>query len=236
MDQDETRHAGRPRPWSHWGPSSPPLKGHSTPIFSPCLLCPNGLMHQDATWYGCRPRRPSHIVLDGDPALSQKRDTAPRFWAHVCCGQTAERIKMPLDTVVSLGPGDITLDGDPAPPKKKGAQPHQFSAHVYSGQTPICIRIPLSTEVGLSRGDIVLDGDPAPLPQKGAEPQFSAHVYCGQMAAWIKMTLGMQIGLGPGHIVLDGDPAPFPKRGSASNFQPMSIVAKRSPISATADC
>ena len=36
----------------------------------------------------------------------------------------------------------------------------------------------------------------------------------------------------PGHIVLDGDPA-HPK-GHAPNFQPMSILAKRSPISATA--
>jgi len=34
--------------------------------------------------------------------------------------------------------------------------------------------------------------------------------------------------------VLDGDPAP-PKRGTALRFRPMSIVAKRSPISATAE-
>ena len=47
------------------------------------------------------------------------------------------------------------------------------------------------------------------------------------------------IGLGPGHIVLDRDPAPPPKkakRDTAPNFRPMSIVAKRSPISATAVC
>jgi len=43
------------------------------------------------------------------------------------------------------------------------------------------------------------------------------------------------VGLGPGHIVLDGDPAPLPKKGHAPNFRPMSIVAKRSPISATAE-
>jgi len=51
------------------------------------------------------------------------------------------------------------------------------------------------------------------------------------------MTLGMDVGLGPGHIVLDGDPAlPFPKKGdTAPHFRPMSIVAKRSPISATAE-
>jgi len=56
---------------------------------------------------------------------------------HVCCGQTAEWIKMPLGTEVDLGPGDIVLDGDP-PPKwhtsQKGANP-QFLAHAYYGQT-----------------------------------------------------------------------------------------------------
>jgi len=44
-DQDETWHAGRPRPWPHcvrWGPSSPPPKMSRAPIFGPCLLCPNG--------------------------------------------------------------------------------------------------------------------------------------------------------------------------------------------------
>ena len=45
------------------------------------------------------------------------------------------------------------------------------------------------------------------------------------------------VGLGPGDIVLGGDPAPpVTERGTAApTFQPMSIVAKRSPISATAE-
>jgi len=41
---------------------------------------------------------------------------------------------MPLGTEVDLGPGDIVLDGDPAPPRK-GAQQAPFSAHVYCGET-----------------------------------------------------------------------------------------------------
>jgi len=36
----------------------------------------------------------------------------------VYCSQTVERIKMKLDMEVGLGPGDIVLDGDPAPPKR----------------------------------------------------------------------------------------------------------------------
>ena len=89
-DQDESWHAGRPRPWSHcvrWGPSSPPSKMHS-----------------------------------------------PQFSAHVCCGQRAGWNKIPLGVEIGLGPGDIVLDGDPAPLPKKGAGP-QFSAYVYCGKT-----------------------------------------------------------------------------------------------------
>ena len=50
------------------------------------------------------------------------------------------------------------------------------------------------------------------------------------------MPLAIEVGLGPGNFVLDGDPAPPPKkRGTASNFWAMSTVAKRLPISATAE-
>ena len=58
-DQDETWHAGRPRPWPHcfrWGSSSTSPKGAQPPIFGPYLLRPNGCMDQDVTWYGARPR------------------------------------------------------------------------------------------------------------------------------------------------------------------------------------
>jgi len=50
------------------------------------------------------------------------------------------------------------------------------------------------------------------------------------------MPLGTEVDLGPGDIVLDGDPAAPTERGSAAPiFRPMSIVPKRSPISATAE-
>jgi len=44
----------------------------------------------------------------------------------VCYGKMVGWVKMPLGTEVSLGPGDIVLDGDPAPPPIKGAQPPLF--------------------------------------------------------------------------------------------------------------
>ena len=49
-----------------------------------------------------------------------KMGEGPQFSAHVCCGQTAVWIKMPLGTEVGLGPVDIVFDGDPAAPPQKG--------------------------------------------------------------------------------------------------------------------
>jgi len=50
------------------------------------------------------------------------------------------------------------------------------------------------------------------------------------------MPLGKEVGLGPDYIVLDGDPVgPSPRQQPLSTFRFMSIVAKRSPISATAE-
>ena len=74
-----------------------------------------------------------HIVQDGDPA-PPKRGAQPhvqgappaQFSAHVYCGETVGWIKMSLSTNVGLGPGDIVLDGDPAPTPPKVAQPPIF--------------------------------------------------------------------------------------------------------------
>jgi len=81
---------------------------------------------------------------------------------------------MPLGTEVGLGPGDIVLDGDPAPFPKRGTA-RQFLAHTCCGQTARWIKMPLGREVDLGPGEIVFDGNPAPPPEKGAQhPHFSA--------------------------------------------------------------
>jgi len=135
MDQDQTWHAGRLRPWPHcvrWRPRSPLPKGHS-----------------------------------------------PQFLAHICCGQMAAWIKMPLSMELGLGPGDFVLDGDPALLHKKGRSPPIFGPRLlwpngcmdqdatwYGGRPP-----PIR--------DIVLDGDSAPPPLKGhSSPIF------GQCPLW----------------------------------------------------
>ena len=102
------------------------------PVLSVCPVCnvgvlwQNGWMDQDTngTEQGPRPRR--YCVRLGPP--HGKEHNIPHFSAHVYCRQTAgwNRIKIPLDTKAGLGPGDIVLDGDPAPPREKAQQSPSF--------------------------------------------------------------------------------------------------------------
>ena len=62
--------------------------------------------------------------------LPSLNGTHPQFSAHVCCRQKAGWIKTPLGMEVGLGPGDIVLDGDPAP--------------LPSGPCPVAKRLPIS--------------------------------------------------------------------------------------------
>jgi len=102
---------------------------------------------------------PGHIVLDGDPAPPQKGPKAHQFSAHVCCGQTAAWIKMPLSTEV--GPAYATLCSMWTHlPSPNGAQTPQFSVNVRCGQTAGWTKMSLGMEIGLGPGDFVFDGDP----------------------------------------------------------------------------
>jgi len=58
---------------------------------------------------------PGHIVLDGDPAPLPSAQPPTQFSAHICCGQMAAWIKIPLGMELGLSRGDFVLDGDPAP-------------------------------------------------------------------------------------------------------------------------
>ena len=71
---------------------------------------------------------PGDFVLDGDPAPLPKKGAepgvvAPQFSAHVYCGQTAAWSKMALGMEVGVAPGHTVLDGDLAPPPKRGQSP-----------------------------------------------------------------------------------------------------------------
>jgi len=108
-------------------PAPSPQRGWSPlPNFRLISMWPNGLMHQDATWYGGRPQPRGLCVRWGPNALSQKGGGAPQFSAYVYCDQTAGWIKMTLGMEVGLGPVDIVLDGNTAPLPQKGGRAPNF--------------------------------------------------------------------------------------------------------------
>jgi len=101
MDQDETLHAGRPRPWPHcvrWGVGTQlpsPKGGGGTAPIGPYLLWPS--QWQDGS--RCQLARevglsPSDTVLDRDPALPAKGEQHPPrlFSAHVYCGHGRQHL------------------------------------------------------------------------------------------------------------------------------------------------
>jgi len=103
----------------------------SCPVRVSCLsvgdiraLWPNCWTDQYATLIGKQlGLGPDHIVLDRDPAPVPWRDTAPQFKAHICCGQMAAWIKMPLGMELGLASGDYVLEMNAAPSPKRRRSP-----------------------------------------------------------------------------------------------------------------
>jgi len=63
------------------------------------------------------------------PLADKGADPPPKFSAHVCSGQTAGWIKMPLGMEVGPKLRDIVFDVDPTTHRKKGTPiPTQFLA------------------------------------------------------------------------------------------------------------
>jgi len=95
----------------------------------------------------------------------------------------------------------------------------------------------LGMEVCFGPGHTVLDGDPVTLPKKGAQqpPLF------GPCLLWLNGWMDQDATRYEGrprprpHCVRLGIQLPPLKKGTAPNFWLMSIVVKRSPISATAE-
>ena len=108
-----------------------------------------------------------------------QRGTAPQFSAHICCGQMAGWIKVPLGRELGLGPSDIVLPKGGRPPifspclfwpngwMDQDGTWHRWMATWYRGRPrprPHCAR-----------------WRPSSAPHKrGHSTQFLAHVYCVQ--------------------------------------------------------
>ena len=101
------------------------------PVCDVGVLWPNGWRDQDGTWHAGRPRPWPHCVRWRPRSPFQKGGRAPlQFSAHICCGQMARWIKMPLFRKVGLDPSDIVLDGDPATPTRKETEPPIFGPYL----------------------------------------------------------------------------------------------------------
>jgi len=157
------------------GPSSPPQNGgRPLPIFGPCLLCSNGCMYQDATWYGGRPRPKGQCVRWEPSSPSPKRgQTPPNFWPMSIAAKRLHRSRCTWYGGRPRPRPHCARWGTSSPSPKRGHSPLIF-ADVYCAHTAGCIKMPLGMEVGLDPSDIVLYGDPAPTSPKGgtAPPIF----------------------------------------------------------------
>jgi len=172
--------------------------------------------------------------------LLQKGHSFPKFRPT---SVAAKQLDGSCGREVGLGPGYIVLVVDPVP-SEVAQQPHVL-AYAHCGQAATWIKMPLGTELGLCAGDIVLNGDPVPLQRSTAQPpNFRPMSIVAKRldGSRIKKPIGTEIGLGLGHIRW-GPSSPTERCAAALPFavfgrdksRSMSIVAKRSPISATAE-
>ena len=97
---------------------------------------------------------------------------SPQLSAHICCGQIARWIKMPLGMELGLGLGDFVLDRDPAPPPQKGGGapspifgPCQLWSNGWMDQDG-------TWHGGWRRPSNLLDGDPSSPPERDTPPIF----------------------------------------------------------------
>ena len=136
-NQDETRHAGRPRPWPHCvrgDPGPPPQRG-TDPQFSAHVYCA-----QTAEWIqmplGMEVGLGSgHIVLDGDPApLPKGGIPSVKFWPMFVVVRRLDGSKCHLVRRYASAQTIVLHIGTQLPVQNGHSLP-QFSAHVYCGQT-----------------------------------------------------------------------------------------------------
>jgi len=204
--------------------------GPVCPVCNVRALWTNGWMDRAETCHAGRPRPRTHCVRWG-PSSPSPKGHSHQFAAHICCGQMAPWIKMPLGMEVGLGPGDFVLDVDTAPPPQKGGGP-KFSPMIIVAKQ---LDGSIGTEIGLiSSVDFVLDGDQPPSPKKGrSRPIFGPCLLrptgcMDQDATWYRCRPRPRR-----HCVRWGpsspNPAPLPKIGAEPlpNFRPMCIAAKR---------
>jgi len=141
---------------------------------------------------------------------------------------------MPLGMETRPRP-DCARWGPSSPPQKGGTAPNFRPMSIVPKR--LVDQDALGMEVGLGPGHIVLDGNLLPFPKKGTQPptifgpcMLWPNGWMDQNATWYKDRPRPRP-----HCVTWGPSSPSHKGHSPQNIWPMSIVARRSPISATAE-
>jgi len=126
------------------------------------------------------------------------RSRSPQFSDHVCCGQIAGWIKMPLDMEKGLVPGDFVLDDDPASstPQKRGQCPSPIF-----GPCPLWLNGWMDQDGTWHRGgpwsrQHCARLGPSSPPKKGggrSPSQFSSHFYSARNARIASAVLAIAI-------------------------------------------
>jgi len=143
------------------GNPAPPQKGTAPPIFGPCLLRPNGCMHQDASWYGGKRRPGRHCVMGTQLPCTIRGGARSPIFAPFLLWQNDWMHQNATSYGLRPQPRGLCVRCRPTHPLQKGGGVPPISAHVYCGQTAGCMKTPLGTEVDLGPGHIILDGVPA---------------------------------------------------------------------------
>ena len=123
---------GTPVPLSQKGGGAHPLPQNKKNV-GPCLLWPNGWMHQDATWYGSKRRSRRRCVRWGRSSPYKGSTQPPVFgscllWPNGCMYEDATWYgsrPQPRPYCIRRGVPALRERGTAAPPV--------FSPHVYCG-------------------------------------------------------------------------------------------------------
>ena len=198
-----------------------------SPVCNVGVLWPNGWKDQGATWHGGRPGRRPHCVRWRPSSLPKEHSS--QFSAHVCCGWMNQDAIWQGD---KSRPRRYCVKWDPAPPGK-GTAALTFRS-IYCGQMAGWIKVPLGTELGLPH---CVRWGPS-FPKKGTQPPIFGSCllwpngWMDHDATWYggkPLPTRRCVKWGPSSTHGKGHSSPTP------SFRTMSIVAKRSPISAAAE-
>ena len=114
------------------------------------ILWPNGLMNQDATWYGGRPRPRRHCVRWGPSSSTERVQQLPHFSAHFSLTRSpiSATAELLLHSLLQSVP--ILYDGPPLSPKI--AHLHRRSGPPSNARFlgPTRVKVPNGIAIGLA--------------------------------------------------------------------------------------